>query len=84
MPYISQEKANRYGYDNPNTQTIIIPKNKFTLEEAQNWLKQNGWLYKNWRETINYYRFIQNDVVNGANYYSNKLNNGIILITQKW
>jgi hypothetical protein len=83
MPYISKEKARQYKYPNPNIQTIEIPKT-FTLSQARTWLKQHGFLYKNYRRTTNYMRFIQNDVIKGAEYYSKKLPNGVIIVSQKY
>lgn len=71
------------GYNNPNLQTIQVP-NKYTISEAQEWLKDNGYLYKNYRKTDNYNRFIQNDVIRNAEYYSKKLKNGVILTFQKF
>ncbi len=83
MPYISKNRAIHYGYDNPNLQTIQIP-NTYSIKESQKWLKANGYLYRNYRETKNYHRFIQNDVIKDAEYYSKTLPNGIILTFQKF
>jgi zona occludens toxin (predicted ATPase) len=83
MPYISKKKAIEMGYNNPNLQTIQIP-DKYPITEAKKWLKQNGYLYRNHRATSNYNRFIQNDVIRGAEYYSKTLPNGIILTFQKF
>ncbi len=84
MPYISKQKAIKYGYDNPNIQTIQVPKKLGSVEEIQKLLSDNGYLFKNWRETKNFYRFIQNDVIIDANYFSKKLPNGIIITYQKF
>lgn len=83
MPYISKKRAIEYGYDNPNLQTIQIP-DKFSIREAQKWLKSNGYLYRNYRKTTNFNRFIQNDVIKDAEYYSKTLPNGIILTFQQF
>lgn len=84
MPYILKQKAIKYGYDNPNIQTIQVPKKLGSVEEIQKLLSDNGYLFKNWRETKNFYRFIQNDVIIDANYFSKKLPNGIIITYQKF
>ncbi len=98
MPYISKQKAIKYGYDNPNIQTIQVPKKLGSVdrrEEIQKLLSDNGYLFKNWRETKNFYRFIQNEhlrcntpkelyVIIDANYFSKKLPNGIIITYQKF
>ena len=83
MPYISKTRAREYGYPNPNLQTIQIP-DKYSLTDAQIWLEGHGFLFKNWRKTKNFYRFMQNDVIKGAEYYSDKLPNGIVFTYQKY
>lgn len=83
MPYISKARAIQYKYPNPNLQTIEIPK-KYSLKDAQIWLQGHGFLYKNYRETVNFYRFIQNDVIRGARYFSDKLPNDIIFVYQQY
>lgn len=83
MPYITKDRAIKYGYPNPNIQTIQIPFS-FSVSEAKKWLRKNGYLYKNYRKTANYNRFIQNDVIKNAEYYSKKLDNGIIITYQKF
>ena len=83
MTYISKKRAIEYKYPNPNIQTIQVP-NTYSIKEAQAWLKRNGYLFKNYRSTENYNRFIQNDVIRGAEYYSKKLANGIIITYQKY
>ena len=83
MPYISKKRAIEYGYPSVHIQTIQIP-DKYSINDAKEWLKQNGYLYRNHRKTENYNRFIQNDVIRGAEYYSKKLKNGIIITYQKY
>jgi len=83
MPYISKKRAIEYGYPNPNLQTIQVP-DKYPISEAKQWLKEKGYLYKNYRKTENYNRFIQNDVIRGAEYFSKTLPNGVILTFQKF
>lgn len=84
MPYISKKRAREYGYENPNLQTIQVPKNFGTISEIKHYLEKHGYLFKNWRQTKNFYRFIQNDVINNADYFSEKLPNGIILTYQHY
>lgn len=83
MPYITKDRAIKYGYDNPNIQTIQIP-DSYSIPEAKNWLKNNGYLFRNYRKTKNFTRFIQNDVILGAEYFSKTLPNGIIITYQKY
>lgn len=83
MPYISKKRALEYGYPNTNLQTIQIP-DYYSITDAKRWLKDNGYLYKNHRKTANYNRFIQNDVIHNAQYYSKTLKNGVILTFQKF
>ncbi len=42
-------------------QTVLLPKNKFTLEEALNYLKENNYKDKKIDVTTNYYRARQRD-----------------------
>lgn len=84
MPYISIEKATQYGYPNPNIQTIQFPKVNFNLHDSKYWLQRHGYLYRNHRDTKNYHRFIQNDVIIGAHYYSKTLPDGVILTFQNY
>lgn len=84
MPYINLQTALKYGYDNPNLQTIQVPKILGDVSTIQKLLFDNGYLFRNWRQTKNFYRFIQNDVVIGAHYYSKKLPNGIVMTYQKF
>lgn len=83
MVYISKLKARSMQYPNPNLQTIEMSK-KYTLEDAKKWLRKHGFLYQNWRETKNYWRFIQNSVIIGSKFYSDKLNDNIIFVYQKY
>lgn len=83
MPYISKKHAREYGYPSTHIQTILIP-DKYSIDEARNYLKKNGYLNKNYRTTDNFHRFIQNDVIRGAKYYSKKLNNGIVYVYQTY
>jgi len=71
------------GYPNRHIQTILIP-DKYSIEDAQKILKENGYLYRNYRTTDNFNRFIQNDVIKGADYFSKKLKNGVVYIYQQF
>ena len=61
-------------------QTIIIPKDKFTLEQATNWVLSNGYDYNGVDIKKNTYRFRQADPIYPAQYYTKKLDNGIDLV----
>jgi hypothetical protein len=83
MPLISKARAILMGLPNPSLQTIEVP-DTFSLKEGKEWLKTNGYLYQNYRSTKNFKRFIQAYDIKGAQFYSKKLPNGIILVFQKY
>jgi hypothetical protein len=61
-------------------QTVLIPRSKFTMLRAVNWLKKHGYKYLKVDVTKNYYRFRQKTPKNGILYYSYKLPNGVIIV----
>ena len=83
MPLITKSQAELMQLPNPSLQTAEVPKS-FSLKDARQWLKDNGFLYQNYRSTTNFRRFIQSYDVKGASFYSKKLPNGVVLVFQKW
>lgn len=79
MPKISMQEAKQKSLPTSGIQTIQIPKSKFSIKQAKEWLKTHKYRYDTWRYTPEFYRFMQNRPVENANYYSKKLPNGIIL-----
>jgi hypothetical protein len=71
------------GLRNPNLQTIQIP-DSWSINESKRWLQQHGYLWMNYRNTENYHRFVQTYDIKGAEFYSKKLSNGIILVFQRY
>lgn len=84
MPYITQAQATKLNYPKKLLQTILFNKHKYSLKEAREWLKEHGYLNKNYRRTTNEIRFIQNDVIKGAKYYSKKITPDIIFIFEEY
>jgi ribosomal protein S15P/S13E len=67
------------NYKNKHVQSVIVPRDKFTLDEAINYVKQH---FKMTKIDIkpNYYRFRQFHPRPNAKYFTKKLDNGIMLI----
>jgi hypothetical protein len=61
-------------------QSILIPKNLFTLEQAKNWMKKNNFPILKVHETNKYYRFRQQTPETFNKYYTKKIKNEIELI----
>lgn len=60
--------------------TVLVPKNKFTIRDAVNWVNNNNFKTTKIDISDNYYRFRQSVPRNYARYYSKKLRNGIVLV----
>ena len=84
MPYVSRLQAIRLNIPKKTIQTVEIPREKYTLNSAKAWLRENGYAYHYYRNTTNYIRFMQVMPIIGAEYYSKKLPNGIILVYQTY
>ena len=67
-------------------QTILIPRNKFTLAEAKQWIKDHGhkltFYGKPFHKTTHYYRFKQNYPNASLSYRTKTFKNGIKFVTQ--
>lgn len=63
-------------------QSVLIPKNKFTLEKAKKYIKDNNYKLKKIDITNNYYRFRQEDPekFDEKKYFTKEINDGIKLI----
>lgn len=61
-------------------QTVIFPKDSFTLNQAITWLRDNGFKFHKVDEKKNTYRFRQTNPVYPAQYYTKKLDNGVDLV----
>ena len=83
MPYITKSDAKRYNIPRSNLQTILIPK-KMGLQKARDWLHKNKYHYGSHRSTLNFYRFMQEYPIIGAQFYTKKINNGIELVFQEY
>lgn len=83
MPLITKSKAHEMGIRNKSLQTIEIPRS-FTLKESRDWLKKHGYLWQYHRNTTNFRRFAQTYDIAGADFYSKKLPNGIVMVWQSY
>jgi len=62
-------------------QSVLIPRDKFSLEEATNWLTEHKFRLLKVDVTDEYYRFRQRPPSRGS-YYTKSLDNGIKLIVE--
>ena len=83
MPLITKAQAQQMGIMNPSLQTIEIPRT-WTLADSRAWLKKHGYLWQYHRNTTNFRRFAQLYDVKGADFYSKKLPNDIVMVFQKY
>jgi hypothetical protein len=65
-------------------QSVLIPKNTFTLEDAQEWILNNGFKLsfdkKNVDITDNYFRFRQSRPSNFKKYFTREIKDGVLLV----
>jgi len=61
-------------------QSVLIPKETFSLKDAIKWIMTNNYELNKIHETNNYYRFRQTIPEPNSKYVSKKLPNGIVLI----
>jgi|SRR5581483_1104185 len=81
MPKISRQEAINRGLTphEPYLQTILISKERYTLPQARRWLEQHE--YKSGvRSTTNFYRFMQQNPVQGGRFFTEKINDYIELV----
>lgn len=84
MPWVSKSEATKLNIPKKTLQTILIPKNKYSLREAKKWLKEHSKANSYIRETKNYYRAMQTVPIVGSDYYTSKLSNGIMYVYQQY
>jgi hypothetical protein len=88
MPYITKAEAKKKKIKSNSLQTILIPRNDFTLEQARKWIENNKkkhhYKYGYHRTTSHYFRFMQENPVIGATYYTITLPNKIHLVYQEF
>lgn len=63
-------------------QTVLVPKDRFTLPNAIKWVGLNGYKIKKVDETRNFYRFRQTEPLSDVKYFSKVLPNGVELVFQ--
>jgi hypothetical protein len=62
-------------------QTVLIPRDNFTQQEASSWMVKNKIPIKKIDVKDNYYRYRQENPIDNAQYYSKKnKQNGIIFV----
>ena len=99
MPVLTYTEAIAQGKPISGLQTVLLPKAKFSKEEAKKWLKDHKYKYGNYRtsknskelrflsaepnEAANFHRFMQINPIEGATYYTEKLPNGVELVFMK-
>ena len=83
MPRISKLAARVFKIPKNSLQTVLI-KDDVSLDDAKAWLKEHGLNYGKHRRTKNFWRFIQVNPINGAEFYSKVLPNGVELVFQKY
>ena len=65
---------------NARVQSVIIPKSKFTKQQAKKWIIDNNFKLKKIDITPNFYRFRQRLPQKNRQYFTVRLTNGIELI----
>lgn len=84
MPWVSKKEATKLNIPKKTLQTILIPKDKYSLREAKKWLKEHSKANSYIRETTNYYRAMQTVPIVGSNYHTSTLANGIMYVYQDY
>jgi serine protease inhibitor len=84
MPWVSKKEATKLNIPKKTLQTILIPKDKYSLREAKKWLKEHSKANSYIRETTNYYRAMQTPPIIGSNYHTSTLSNGIMYVYQDY
>lgn len=68
---------------NDNIQSVLIPKNKFTLKEAIAYIKKHfNFIKLDVLQRKNYYSFRQHNPIKGSTYSTIKLKNGVLLVME--
>ena len=69
-----------YLTENSKVQSIIFKKSEYSLEEAKDWLKKNGYKYSKVDEKESTYRFRQIDPDKFNNFRTKKTSSGISFV----
>lgn len=64
----------------PMVQSVIFPKEKFSISQARKWLKDHHYGGKKVDTTENFYRFRQMKPMKGGRYTTMTLPNGVEII----
>ena len=69
------------NYKNENVQSVLVPKNAYSLEEAIDYVKKHFQFKKlDVFQRPNYFSFRQFNPRPNAKYFTKKLDNGILLV----
>jgi len=67
------------NYKNDNVQSVLVPRDKYTINEAMDYVKKH-FKFKKLDIKANYYRFRQFEPRENAKYFTKKLDNDIMLV----
>lgn len=84
MPSISKSMAYSMNVPSNSIQTILFPKNQWSIAKAKSWLQKHKFRSNYMRLTTNEIRAMQVNSVIGAEYYSKRLPNGVVLVFQRF
>lgn len=59
---------------------ILFPKDKYSLNDAKEWLKNHNYRYIHNRQTKNIWRFRIKEQIKDYNFFTKVLNNGVELV----
>ena len=79
-----KKRSNKIKYSKKTLQTILIPKDRYTLREAKKWLKDHSKANSYIRETANYWRAMQTPPIVKASFNTTTLSNGIMYVYQEY
>lgn len=78
--------ADKLESGHPMVHTILFPidgKYKFEVQQAKDWLKNHNYKYGKMRTTTGFMRFNQIPSIEGGQYYTIILKNGVQLVIEK-
>ena len=84
LTHLSKSEAIKNGIPKKTIQTILFLKSEYTLKQARDFLKKNGFLWMNYRLEGQHRRFQQYPPIIGAEYYAKKISDSITFIFQKY
>ncbi len=84
MPLITRTEALRKGIPKKTIQTILLPRDKFSVRAAKRWLRENGYAWHYYRTTTNFNRFMQTPDIMDAIYYTKTLPNDVQIVMQEY